>query len=370
MRVGVLPDWKIMELIKNECIVGADPDLVNTSSLDLRIGLEKWKLLGSFLPLPGQTIEEALDSKEIVDASFQQDNFCLECLQPYTIKLVESLNLPRTISAKIFNKSGRARVGISLKGLTDRTHHFDIVPSEYTGPLYASVIATNFPIIIETHKTTIPQIRFYEGNPDPLSGSDLELLLKTYPILTDDEGRSSYNKKELNEIIRTGKLTFTADLSHEGLLAYVANKDKRNFDLSKNDFYEPEDFFYEVKPRKNKGNILKIHPGDFVLVKSRQHIRLPPTIAAEIDPYSIEFGDMKASYANLINSKHGWGSEEPSYIVFEIRAWEEPIIIQHDQQLAKINLYKMFDEPEGNYMDKKSTNFGDLKSILPSQFKK
>lgn len=370
MRSGVLPDWRIKELIKAGCIPGADQRLVNTSSLDLRIGLEKSKLLGSFLPLPGQTIEDALHSRDIVDTSSKIKNFYLELLQPYAMKLVESLDLPGTISAKVFNKSGRARVGIAVKGLTDGTPHFDIVPHGYKGALYVEVSATSFPVVIRAGKTTIPQIRFYEGDPNPLAGSELELLLRSYPILTDDRGRPAYTAQERGEMIRTGKLTFTADLSQKGLLAYVANKDRRNFDLAKEGFYEPQDFFNEVRPVNGKRGILKILPGDFVLVKSRQHIRLPPAVAAEIDPYSVELGDMKTSYANLINTKHGWGSKEPSYIVSEIRAGEEPVIIQNDQQLAKISLYKMWDEPEGSYMDKKSTNYSDLRSILPSQFKK
>ena len=217
------------------------------------------------------------------------------------------------------------------------------------------------------------QIRFYEGEPESISGSDMELLLRAHPILTDNEGRPFYNEQERSQIVRSGKLTFTADISTEGLLAYTALRDRRTLDLSQKEFYDPEQFFKaETKPKDGKGYIL-IHPGDFVLIKSKEHIRLPPSIAAEIDEYSHEFGDMKSHYAGLINASHGYDPDRlnvPSYIVFEIRARDSPIIIQDGQRLARINLYKMLDEPKQRYMDKRSTDFRDLRSILPSIFKK
>ena len=372
MKSGVLPDWKIKELIKEGIILNADPELINTSSLDLRIDSERWKLLGSFLPLPEQNIEEVLQSRDIVDSYSHAEKLEFDYLQQYLVKLVESLKLPRSISAKIFNKSGRGRIGIALKGLANGIPHFDIISNGYEGNLYAEISSTNFPLIVYPKQTAIPQIRFYEGNPMPISGSELELLLEKYPILVDDEGRPSYNKKERDHVIRTGKLTLTADIPEEGLLAYVGKRDRRILDLSKKNFYNPEEYYREEISKKNGKSIL-IHPGDFILIKSKQNVRLPPFIAAEIDEYSIELGDMKSHYAGLVNASHGYDPDNlqvPSYIVFEVRARDMPLIIQNGQRLAKFSLYRMWDEPEGRYGKVKSTDFKDLRSILPNIFLK
>lgn len=373
MRGGVLPDWRIKELIEQGVIIGADPGQVNTSSLDLRVGLDKWKLIGSFLPLEGQKIEDVLKWRSIVDDRSTKKDFFVDFLQPYLIKLRESLNLPRSLSGKLFNKSGRARIGTSVKGMTNGTPQFDSIRPGYEGPLYAEVTATSFPIVVYAEETPIPQIRFYEGSPQPISGSELELLLKNHPILTDNEGNPSYNNKEKDEIVRTGKLTFTADLSRDDLIAYVAKRDRRTIDLSKSGEYHPSEFFESITPFTGEERIVTIHPGDFVLIKSKQNIRLPPTVAAEIDEYSPELGDMRSHYAGLINASHGYDPENnntPSNIVFEIRSRDTPINIQDGQALARFNIYRMLDEPEGRYMDKRSTDFGDLKSILPSVFNK
>src|SRR3989344_3165830 len=373
MRRGVIPDWMILELIEAGAIIGADPSMVNTSSIDLKTGNNKWKLVGSFLPVEGQKIQEVLSSRIIVDVHSDKDPFYVEHMQPYLIELVESLNLPSTVSARVFNKSGRGRIGVASKGLTDGNSRFDVVRRGYKGKLYVEVTATSFPLVIYSGKTAIPQIRFYEGDPEPLYGSELELLLNKYPILMDDNGNASYSEAERQEMIRTGKLTFTAEITSGGLLAYVARKDRRNIDLSKIGHYNPLEYFNEVKYMPCYGNALVIHPGDFVLVNSSQNIRLPPFLAAEIDEYSPELGDMKTHYAGLINASHGYDIEDPnipSHIVFEIRARDMPVVIQNGQPLARFNLFNMLDEPRGRYMSRRSTGFGDLKSVLPNLFNK
>src|SRR3989344_5735051 len=373
MKSGVLPDWRIKELIKEGIIIGADPALVNTSSLDLRVGSKRWKLLGSFLPLPGQRVEDALASRSIVDDYSEKENFYVDYLQQYIMKLVEQLKLPDSISARVFNKSRRGRIGVSLRALTDGTPHFDVIRRGYEGDIYAEISSTAFPLVIYSGQTAIPQIRFYEGDIEPISGSQLELLLKSHPILTDNKGERTYTKTEQDEMIRTGKLAFTANISKSGLLAYVAGRDRRTLDLSKQGFYTPEEYYKEVRSTDGKNSILIIHPGDFALVRSKENIRLPPSVAAEIDEYSPTLGDMKSSYANLINSTHGFdpdGSNTPSCVVFEIRARDQPVIIQDCQKIAVFSLYPMLAEPEGRYMNVRSTDFSDLRSILPSEFKK
>ena len=110
-----------------------------------------------------------------------------------------------------------------------------------------------------------------------------------------------------------------------------------------------------------------------MLIHSRENIRLPNTHCAEIDEFAPELGDMKTHYAGLINATHGYNLNDlnvQSHIVFEIRAREVPIIIQDGQPLARFNLYKMWAEPQGRYEDTKSTSFNNLRSILPSIFKK
>ena len=170
MKTGVLPDHMIEDLIrKGNIIRSSTPSLpgvhdngdISTSSMDLKVGDHWWKLLGSFKPKPEENIESVLRSSKFVDTSCIEDKFYVDLAQLYMNRLVESLDLPKTVQARIFNKSGRGRVFVSLRGLTDNSDAFDIIRSGYNGHLYAEVHTTSFPLVVAAGQTAIPQIRFY-----------------------------------------------------------------------------------------------------------------------------------------------------------------------------------------------------------------
>ena len=368
----VLSDNQIRRLIDGGAILNSNLNLINASSLDLRLGVKKWRLLGSILPLPEQTVKDVIENSGVVDDKhFLETQFYIDKDQPYLFELNESLNLPPGIYARIFNKSGRGRIGTSVRGIVDKNSKFDDIPAGYKGKLYAEVCATVFPEVIIGGQTTMPQIRFYNGYPQPLIGADLQLLLRQEPILLNkDNTPIVFSDIQLNKIARKGSLMFTADLSRE-LLVYKAKLDKKAINIEKKEYYNSEDFFEEVKSKKGNNKII-IHPGEFVLIHSKEKIRLPPRYAAEISDYSSKIGDMKAHYAGLINPGHGYNPEKicGDHIVFEVRARDIPICIQDGQRLANFEIFRMSEIPEIEYRKVQSTGFDSLPSILPSQFKK
>lgn len=368
----VLSDKQIKRLIEGGAILNADPNLINPSSLDLRLGVKKWRLLGSILPLPNQTVSDLIENSGVVDDKhFLTSQFYIDKDQPYLFELNESLNLPPSVYARIFNKSSRGRIGTSVRGIVDYNSKFDDIPQGYKGKLYSEVCATVFPEVIIGGQTTMPQIRFYNGPPQPLTGIDLQLLLRNEIILLNsDDTPILFSDEQLNKIAMKGSLMFTADLSRD-LLAYKARLDKKAINIEKNNYYDPEDFFEEINMKNGKKRII-LHPGEFVLIHSKEKIRLPPNYAAEISDYSSKIGDMKAHYAGLINPGHGYDSNRicGDHITFEIRARDIPICIQDGQRLANFEIFKMSETPEIQYKKVQSTGFDDLPSILPTQFKK
>ena len=372
MTGEVLSDKQIRRLIEGGAISNASFDLINPSSLDLRLGVKKWRLLGSILPLPNQTVNDLIENSGIVDDKhFLRSQFYIDKSQPYLFELNESLNLPPGIYARIFNKSGRGRIGTSVRGIVDKNSKFDDIPAGYKGKLYAEVCATVFPEVIIGGQTTMPQIRFYDGYPQPLKGADLQLLLRHEPILLDGDNKPIvFSDEQLNKIARKGSLIFTADLSRD-LLVYKAKLDKKAISIEKKAYYDPKDFFEEIRMKKGNKKII-IHPGEFILIHSKEKIRLPPRYAAEISDYSSKIGDMKAHYAGLTNPGHGYVKNEISgdHITFEVRARDIPICIQDGQRLANFEIFRMSEEPDIEYKKVQSTGFDSLPSILPKQFKK
>ncbi len=373
MKRGVLPDWRIKELIDQGVIVGADKELVNPSSLDLRVGRDQWSLLGSTFPFPGQSVEDLLEKSGVVDFHAEEERFRVERLHPYVMKLVEGLRLPDTITARMHNKSGRARIGIALRGLADGVPQFDDIPGGYHGPLFGEVTATGFPITVNAGQTPIPQIRFYEGKPEPLTGSELELTLRDHPILVDAQGKPTYSKEDIPEIVRSGMIPFTADIPAEGLVAYVARNDKRTIDLSKTGHYRPEDFFRPERRVKGQNGVFILHPHEFALVRCRERIVLPPHLAGEIPEYDLKkFGNAQSHYAGLINAGHGHGSDPgfQSRIIFEMRARDVGLALKDGHPVAGLQVYRMWAEPEERYVSKEGFSDFELRNILPSVFDK
>jgi len=372
MTGEVLSDKQIRRLIEGGAILNANLDLVNPSSLDLRLGIKKWRLLGSILPLSNQTVIDLIENSGVVDDKhFLESQFYIDKDQPYLFELNESLNLPPGVFARIFNKSGRGRIGTSVRGIVDKNSKFDDIPAGYKGKLYAEVCATVFPEVIVGGQTTMPQIRFYNGYPQSIKGADLQLLLRHTPILLNkDNTPIIFSDEELNKIARKGTLMFTADLSRE-LLVYKAKLDKKAINIEKQNYYDPNDFFEEIKSKNNEKKII-IHPGEFVLIHSKEKIRLPKKYAAEISDYSSKIGDMKAHYAGLINPGHGYIENQISgdHIVFEVRARDIPICIQDGQRLANFEIFRMSEDPEMEYKKVQSTGYDSIHSILPKQFKK
>ncbi len=374
MSGEVLCDREIRELICSGAILGASDDLVNPGSLDLRVDKPGHRLMGSFVPLDGKSIADTFkDIEGIVDHSVTtRSRVELGTMHPYLFGIREKLKLPEGISARVFNKSGRGRLGFSVNTLCDGVSRFDYVPAGHDGKLYAEICATTFPGFLTLGQTSLPQIRFYQGKPCPLEGYQLELLMRKEPLLFDGNNKPIKHKRtELQRINETGVLTFTADLSGE-LLAYKARRGEKTIDLDARGVYDPHDFFKGVKRRGRRKGSIMIHPGDFVLLLSAERIRLPPTYAAEIAEHSPELGDIRIHYAGLINPGHGYDLEKEGgdHIVFEVRARDKPVCIQHGKPMARFNIYKMSGVPEAEYVQDRSTGFDDLPSILPVQFKK
>jgi dCTP deaminase len=370
MTGEVLADHQIKELLSAGVISNSGEALINPSSLDIRVGNLKWCLTGDFRPFEGEKIEEALKYVNVDYENSDKKKFRVETgNNPCLVRIVEELDLPKSLTGRVHNKSGNARIGLGIKGLVDGVDDYDIIPAGYKGPLYLQISPTVFPVTFQPNETAMAQIRFYEGNPEPLKGWELELLLRKHPILTDDKCNPAYTKTQRERIISSGEFTFTADLSQNSI--YYRPHLRKTLDLTKRDFYNPFEFFKEERASEGAANVAHVPAGEFILLKSLQHIRVPPGYAAEIAPY---FGDVRVHLAGLVNAGHGHSPEgeplEDSYIVFEMQTDRQNRKIRHDQSIARFNIYKMSSEPENSYMKLRTTNFGDLRSFMPKFFKK
>src|SRR5918995_2103498 len=109
---GILADRAIAALfdagrLKSESDL--DADQIQPASLDLRLGSKAFRVRASFMPGPGHLVADKLDRLKlhIIDLA---EGAVLETGCVYIVPLIESLDLPASLSASTNPKSSTGRL--------------------------------------------------------------------------------------------------------------------------------------------------------------------------------------------------------------------------------------------------------------------
>ncbi len=161
---GILPakaiaDYCAKGMIRLEQAV--DDDQIQPASLDLRLGEWAYRVRASFLPGRRSTVAARLEELELHRMPLAE-GAVLETGCVYIVPLLESLALPKGVSAAANPKSSTGRLDIFTRVITDHAQEFDTVPEAYEGPLYAEISPRTFSILARTG-SRLSQIRFRAG---------------------------------------------------------------------------------------------------------------------------------------------------------------------------------------------------------------
>src|SRR5579872_1525705 len=135
---------------------------IQPASLDLRLGDIAFRVRASFLPGPGATVAERIDDLKLHEIDLS-DGAVLETNCVYVVPLLESLALPRAISATANPKSSTGRLDVFTRVIADGTRRFDMIEAGYHGPLYAEISPKTFPVLLR-EGSRLSQIRFRTGD--------------------------------------------------------------------------------------------------------------------------------------------------------------------------------------------------------------
>ena len=96
---------------------------------------------------------------------------------------------------------------------------------------------------------------------------------------------------------------------------------------------------------------LVLNPGDFYILASRQAVTVPPDHAAEMRPYDTRVGEFRVHYAGFFDPGFGLAAAggEGSRAVLEIRSFEVPFAIRHDQLVGRLVYERLTAVPERLY---------------------
>ena len=355
---GVLPNQEIEKLIEVGSItsdVPIDPEQIQPASLDLRLGGKAFRIRASFLPGSCEKVEDRLKSLKMHEIDLT-DGAVLEKGCVYLVPLLEELNLSPNIQAAANAKSSTGRLDLLTRVITNSGEEFDRVSSGYCGKLYAEICPRSFSVLVR-QGMKLNQIRFRNKN-TTLNDEDLTALHAQEKLVPG------------NAIIDDG-LGFSVDLrpSQGDLVGYRAKPHTGIIDLDLIDYYDPAEFWDEIKT--SQGEII-LDPGAFYILVSRESVHIPPQYAAEMAPYVAMVGEFRVHYAGFFDPGFGHNAAGGSGArgVLEVRCHEAPFVLEHGQVVGRLIYEKMSKRPTKLYGQGVKSNYQGQGLKLSKHFKK
>lgn len=353
---GVLASRHIRAMAAQGMICASAPlrdEQYQPASLDLRLGPKAYRVRASFLPGKHRTVADLLSALKYDEISLQGDGAVLERGCFYVIPLLESLKLDARLSGAANPKSSTGRLDIFTRLIIDHGERFDLVTGGYEGPLFAEVSPRSFSVRARMG-SRLNQIRFRLHDPDEpqrtsfaVPDAELARIHNTTPLVDG----------ELN--LRDGVVLRVA-LGAETLgdvVGYRAQKHTDVIDVDRVGAYRIDDYWDRLLARGDRRLILD--PGDFYILASRERLRIPPDLAAEMAPIDPAIGEFRVHYAGFFDPGFGQtASGRPgSRAVLEVRSREVPFILEDGQFIGRLVYERMPEAPPALYGEEGVSNY-------------
>jgi dCTP deaminase len=372
---GVLPWQALRAAIAAGWIRAAVPveDVqVQPASLDLRLGPLAYQLRASFLPFR-EPVEQRLRHDEAGDGDLVIDRLPLDrgaTLQRgsvYLVPLLESLALPPAVRGRCNPKSTTGRLDIFTRVITDATPRFDEVRAGYQGPLYLEISPQSFPVRVQTG-LSLNQLRLLSGS-TLVADAALAEIYRAAPLLYDDDDQPI----PLGRAVLNDGLCMGVDLSGRrtgGIIGYRAHPNPPAVDLGRVDHYDPAEYWEPIKRPGRDAFILESNR--FYILMSKERIRVPPELAAEMVVYDAGAGEIRTHYAGFFDPGFGYGDGRVlgSKVVMEVRAREVPFLLYDGQISFKVVFERLAARPERLYGVGLASSYQHQTLTLSKQFRR
>jgi dCTP deaminase len=348
---GVLPSQWLRKAFDQGIIAapGIAEEQIQPASVDLRLGDWAYRLRCSFLP-GNSTVAQRLPAFEM-DRLDLREGAVLERNRPYLIPLSESLALPPDLVGRANPKSSTGRLDIFCRVITDRGHVFDDIAAGYDGPLFLEVVSRSFTVRVRAG-LSLNQLRLVRHPPAAPSGAvavsddELRAFHRAHPLLSVAGGQVP-TPSELP--VDDGLFLSLALPDGDAPVGWRARKNSRLLDLTVVGAHDPDDFWEPVYAERGGGVVLE--PEEFYLLLSRERVRVPPELAAEMTAYDPTNGELRAHYAGFFDPGFGHGRSVPSgsQAALEVRAHDVPFMVADGQRVCRLSFERMAETPDALY---------------------
>ena len=339
---GVLPSQEIKEAIQEGWIdIKYSEEVekkIQPASMDATIEDRCVRVPHGFRPAVGQTIEKALkrlskhDKKEY-DIS---NDFLIQQGFSWYFPIKGTYRLPKGFWLKSSPKSTQGRLGNFVRMIADGIPNYDEIKDPFEGKIGVIVQPRVFSAVVRPD-ISFNQLRWFYGIETKLPHNDLVREYLKHDLLYLNNGAVP-----LREINPDTGLPLSLDLEGEftdGLIGFKARRTHEAVPLYAVREIPFEDFFEEV--RKPKEGRLILGPLDkLYLLASRERVRVPPHLAAELEAYETKHGELRFHEAGFFDPGFGHGENgdiQGSSAVLEIHSKEtEPYPLVHGQGVSSL----------------------------------
>ncbi|MFM7083799.1 MAG: 2'-deoxycytidine 5'-triphosphate deaminase [Hyphomicrobium sp.] len=336
---GILPVQALRALLSAGAVTLSEPlgpRQLQPASLDLRLGGVAYRVRASFLPHPATKVSKKLDAFKLHTIDLKE-GAVLETGCVYIVPLLESLSLPKTISASANPKSSTGRLDVFTRVIADGVAAFDLIPDGYKGPLYAEICPQTFPILVRKG-STLTQLRFRVGNPREGDAALMQLHQK--------ETLVSGGHADISDGI-----ALSVDLlgDSQGLIGYRAKRYTGLVDVDAPASCKVSDYWEKISTASSGRLILD--PDQFYILASKEAVHIPPTHAAEMMPFNPLVGEFRVHYAGFMDPGfgHAPAGGGGSRVVLEVRSHKVPFILEDGQIIGRLVYERMVEVPEMLY---------------------
>jgi len=327
---GIYTHAEIEQLLEQGAILPRRPlDALQRqpTTLDLRLGDELLAVRAGFLPAHGPVHEQVEPLvQQRLDAA-APGGVVLRRGQVYLARLVEDLALPPRVRARANPRSSTGRIDVFTRTVVDRHDRFDDIPAGYHGPLWLEIVPRSFDVRVAAGQR-LNQVRFLQGR----------------ALLADEELRRRVRQDDLlpgsaRAVVADHALLLGLSLRPDEPGAPVGWRARRGapvLDLSAVGAHDPHAFFEEV--RAEADGTLLLQPEEFYILASRERLRVPPGLAAEMLAWDVGMGELRTNYAGFFDPGFGWGAASPhgARAVLEVRPHDVPFRVEHGQPIFRL----------------------------------
>jgi len=345
---GILVYQQIKALIERGALTSSPaiaPTQIQPSSLDLRLATRGYRIRSGFLPenvrVADRLEEMTLYAFDLTDGAVLEKGHC------YIIPLLEQIAQPLPHLIRANPKSSTGRLDLFTRLLADKCGRFETVPPGYTGPLFLEIVPRSFPVRVRTG-LSLCQIRFSEGN-SVLTDDELRAEHQNGGLLFDDRGEPLPLARLRIDRGLTMGVALRKDRDISGPIGYVAKRYSGIVDMQEEGGHDAADFFTPL-PEAKDGRLI-VEPEEFYIFASKERIRVPKHLAAEMVAYDVGIGELRTNYAGFFDN--GFGGEKGTRAVLEVRPHDVPFLLEDGQVFFKLEFFRTQTLPDVVYGDKR-----------------